>query len=287
MEGCAPTTSGDRLRHEIHTGPAARKWGMVGVSLGVGFTALPVCFGAAAAFENSKGELIAPCVAAALYLAFCQFWVAPRGSSGFWAKAPTLVAGLAPLLLLINLPPRTWGIPWIFVWGCLGSAVGSIIAARVTGTSHDFINGGGICRRNLLVGFILLVAVALLIPIGVIPSVLAHTGSDFNARPLGIFLGVTVVFIIMADGLLASAVWRGRDHDHTSKGTLGITAFLALLLGLAYCGFGILVNGHLRVASVLLLLCALLGLITTALMTVTSVIVDRVRLSDLNQPELP
>ena len=73
-----------------------------------------------------------------------------------------------------------------------------------------------------------------------------------------------------------------REHDHTSKGTLGITAFLALLLGLAYCGFGVLVSGHgpaLRIASVLLLLCAVFGLITTALMTVTSVIVDRARLS--------
>jgi hypothetical protein len=34
----------------------------------------------------------------------------------------------------------------------------------------------------------------------------------------------------------------------------------------------------LRIASIVLILCAVLGLITTALMTVTSVIVDRARL---------
>ena len=59
---------------------------------------------------------------------------------------------------------------------------------------------------------------------------------------------------------------------------------MALLLGLAYgaLGIGILVGGlggpSLRIASVVLLLCAVCGLITTALMTITSVIVDRARL---------
>ena len=44
---------------------------------------------------------------------------------------------------------------------------------------------------------------------------------------------------------------------------------------------GVLVSGHglaLRIASVLLILCAILGLNTTVLMIVTSVIVDRARL---------
>jgi hypothetical protein len=48
-------------------------------------------------------------------------------------------------------------------------------------------------------------------------------------------------------------------------------------LGLGYCGMGVLVSGYglaLRIASVLLVLCAVFGLITTALMTVTSVIAD-------------
>lgn len=267
---------------------------MVLVSLFLGFTALPVSFVAGAALEHSKGELIAPCVAAALYLAFCQFWVAPRGSRGFWAKVPTLVASVTPLLVgLVPWTPLAFGIP-VLTSGCLGSVVGAMIAQRVTATplggtpTADSSNRGRSCRRNLLAGFILLVAVALLIPIGVIPSVLAATGPGhhFNAGPTAGVLGITVVvFDLMAVAILASALWRPRERDPSSKGTLGTTAFLALWLGLTYGALGIaflffgLGGPSLRIASIVLILCAVLGLVTTALMTVTSVVVDRARLA--------
>ena len=264
---------------------------MVLVSLFLGFTALPVSFVAGAALEHSKGELIAPCVAAALYLAFCQFWVAPRGSRGFWAKLPTLVASVTPLLVgLVPWTPLAFGIP-VLTSGCLGSVVGAMIAQRVTATplegtpTADSSNRGRSCRRNLLAGFILLVAVALLIPTGVIPSVLADTAPNFNAGPTGGVLGITVVFDLLAAAILASAVWRPRERDPSSKGTLGTTAFLALWLALTYGALGIaflffgLGGPSLRIASVLLILCAVFGLITTALMTITSVVVDRARLA--------
>ncbi len=266
---------------------------MVVVSLFLGMTALLVSFGAASAFETpgttSFREISAACVAAALYLAFCQFWVAPRGRSGFWVKVPTMVASVVPLLVgMFPWTPRAEGIPWL-ASGCLGSVIGAMIAQRVTATplggtpTADSSNRGRSCRRNLLAGFILLVAVALLIPIGVIPSVLADTAHGSYAHTNGVFLGITVVFDLLAALLLGEAVWRKREPDHISKGTLGITSFLALLLGLGYCGMGVLFSGYgpaLRVASVLLFLCAVFGLITTALMTVTSVIVDRARLSN-------
>jgi hypothetical protein len=268
-----------------------RPFVMVFVSLFLGMTALVVSFVAAAAFETrggtSNGELIAPCVAAALYLAFCQFWVAPRGSHGFWAKVPTLVASVAPLLMH-QLALRAFGIPWL-ASGCLGSVVGAMIAQRVTATplggtpTADSSNRGRSCRRNLLAGFILLVAVALLIPIGVIPSVLADTDPSINAGPTAGVLGI-MLFDLLAALVLGNALWRPRERDPSSKGTLGTTAFLALWLGLAYgaLGIGILVGGlggpSLRIASIVLVLCAVCGLITTALMTVTSVIVDRARL---------
>ena len=266
---------------------------MVLVSLFLGFTALPVSFVAGAALEHSKGELIAPCVAAALYLAFCQFWVAPRGSRGFWAKLPTLVASVTPLLVgLVPWTPLAFGIP-VLTSGCLGSVVGAMIAQRVTATplggtpTADSSNRGRSCRRNLLAGFILLVAVALLIPIGVIPSVLADTAHGFNAKPTGGVLVITVLFDLMALAILASALWRPRERDPSSKGTLGTTAFLALWLGLTYGALGIaflffgLGGPSLRIASIVLILCAVCGLITAALMTVTSVIADRARLSNL------
>lgn len=290
MKTSAKTDSAGGPYHGIHAAASAHNWGMIVVSFFLGMTALLVSFGAASAFENSKGELIAPCVAAVLYLAFCQFWVAPRGSSGFGAKLPTLAASVAPLLLEVNLPPRTWGIPWVMVSGCLGSVIGAMLAQWITATPQratpttGSIHRGGVCRRNLLAGFILLVAVALLIPIGVIPLVLADTAHGSYAHTNGVFLGATVVFDLLAALLLGFAVWRSQEHDHTSKGTLGIAAFLALFLGLGYCGMGVLFSGYgpaLRIASVLLILCAIFGFITTALMTVTSVIVDRERLSKL------
>jgi hypothetical protein len=268
---------------------------MVVVSLFLGVTALMVSFGAASAFETpgttSFREISAACVAAVLYLAFCQFWVAPRGRSGFWAKVPTVVASVGPLLVGVPLTPRAEGIPWL-ASGCLGSVIGAMVAQRVTATPQggtptaDPSNRGKSCRRNLLAGFILLVAVATLISIGVIPSVLADTDPGINAGPCGKFFGITVVFDLMAAAILASALWRPHERDPSSKGTLGTAAFLALWLGLAYgaFGIGILVGGlgpGLRIASVVLVLCAVCGLITTALMTVTSVIVDRARLSNL------
>ena len=268
-----------------------RPYAMFFVSLFLGFTALPVSFVAGAALEHSKGELIAPCVAAALYLAFCQFWVAPRGSRGFWAKLPTLVASVTPLLVgLVPWTPLAFGIP-VLTSGCLGSVVGAMIAQRVTATplggtpTADSSNRGRSCRRNLLAGFILLIAVAILIPTGVIPSVLADTAKGFNAEPTAGVLGITVVvFDLMAVAILASAVWRPRERDPSSKGTLGTTAFLALWLGLTYGALGIaflffdLGGPGLRIASIVLILCAVCALITAGLMTVTSVVVDRARL---------
>ena len=273
-----------------------RPYAMVFVSLFLGTTALLVSFGAASAFETpgttSFREISAACVAAVLYLAFCQFWVAPRGRSGFWAKVPTLVASVVPLLVGVPLTPRAEGIPWL-ASGCLGSVIGAMVAQRVTATPQggtamdDSSNRGSSCRRNLLAGFILLVAVGLLIPIGVILLVLADPNPRINARAVGGFLGITVLFDLKAALVLGNALWRPRERDPFSKGTLGTAAFLALLLGLAYSAFGIgiLVGGFgpgLQIASVVLVLCAVCCLITTALMTVTSVIVDRARLSNLN-----
>jgi hypothetical protein len=126
-----------------------------------------------------------------------------------------------------------------------------------------------------------LVAVALVISIGVIPVVVADTTPGFNAGSGGVFLWITVVLDLLAAAILAFALWRSREHDHFSRGTLGLSAFLALLVALAYAGVSGVIAGHgpaLRTASVVpLVLCAVFALITTALVTVTSVIVDRAR----------
>jgi hypothetical protein len=263
---------------------------LVAVSAFLGFGTPLVAFVSASAFETpattSIREVTAMCVATALYLAFCQFWVAPRGSGGFVAKLPTLIAAVVPLLVFVKWTPRAHGIPWVLASGCLGSVTGAMIAHWLTATPQrgtptaDSINRGSRRRRYLLAGFILLGAVALVIPIGVIPSALADTTPGLNAGAFGVILGITVVFDLLAAALLAFALWRRREDDHFSKGILGSAAFVAALLAVLYALMSG-VGGHgtaLRVASVLLILCAVFGLITTALMIVTSVIVDRARL---------
>jgi hypothetical protein len=269
--------------------------GLVAVAAFLGFAAPLVSFVAASAFETpgttSTLEASAACVVPALYLAFCQFWVAPRGRGGFGAKLLTVVVLMAPSLATRSAPAQR--IPWL-ASVCLGTVAGALSAHWLTARpQREAPTAGSIgraksCRRYLLVGFILLSAVALMILLGVVPSVFADTKGGFSGSE-GVFLAVTVGFDLLAAALLAFAVWRSREPEHSSKGILGTTAFLALLLGLIYCGMGVLVSGHgpaLRIASVLLILCALLGLVTTALMIVTSVVVDRGRLCEQPVPQL-
>jgi hypothetical protein len=199
------------------------------------------------------------------------------------AKLPTLIAAVAPSLVFVMWIPPAQSIPWL-ASGCLGSVVGALIAHWLTATPQretpagDSINRGSRSRRYLLAGFMLLVAVAHVIPIGVIPSVLADTTPGLNAGAFGVILGITVVFDLLAAALLAFALWRRREDDHFSKGILGSAAFVAALLAVLYALMSG-VGGHgPALRSVLLILCAVFGLITTALMIVTSVIVDRARL---------
>jgi hypothetical protein len=260
---------------------------LVAVSAFLGFGTPLVAFVSASAFETpgttSIREVTAMCVATALYLAFCQFWVAPRGSGGFVAKLPTLIAAVVPSLVFVMWIPPAQSILWL-ASVCLGSVVGAMIAHWLTATPQretpagDSINRGSRSRRYLLAGFMLLVAVAHVIPIGVIPSVLADTTPGLNAGAFGVILGITVVFDLLAAALLAFALWRRREDDHFSKGILGSAAFVAALLAVLYALMSG-VGGHgPALRSVLLILCAVFGLITTALMIVTSVIVDRARL---------
>jgi hypothetical protein len=86
-----------------------------------------------------------------------------------------------------------------------------------------------------LAGFTLLVAIALMITIGVVPSILADTSSGVNAASGGRFPGIAVVFDLLAAARLARRT----------------AAFLARLMGLSYCGLGVLASGRVPVTSVI------------------------------------
>jgi hypothetical protein len=261
---------------------------LVAISAFLGFGSLLVSFAAASAFETpgttSNLEVCAMCVATALYLAFCQFWVAPRGRGRFWARLLTVVALIAPSLA--NPIPAAHGILWLTSVS-LGSVVGALIAhwltarpQRQTPTAGS-INRGRSSRNYLRAGFILLLAAAAMTTIGVIPLILVATPPVYNTGPITVFLGITVAFALLAATLLGFPLRRSRDQAHFSRGPLGITASLALFLAAGYAlvtqmgGDGLAV----RTACVLLILCAAFAVITSALMAITSVIEDRAWLS--------
>ena len=261
----------------------------VGLALLLGLTSLLVVFAAAAAFETpgttSVREVTAGCVAAALSLAFCQFWLTPRGTCGFAARLPAIVTSLAPLLVVTALGrglPITQALAWL-ASGCLGSVVGAVITQRVTATTRAGISATGPIlregsgRKCPRAGFVLLAAVAVMISLGVIPLVVAGATTDFSTGPTVVFLEITVGFALLAVMLLAFPLWNSRHRNHFSTSTLGVTAFLSLFLSMG-CAMASQIERRgwaLGMASMLLILCAISCLITTALMTVASVLASR------------
>jgi hypothetical protein len=80
-------------------------------------------------FENTPGETLAGCVAAALYCAVCQFWLPRKGSGGLAANWPILAGMIGGLLVACAF--LVAGPKWSqFVSGCLGSFAGFLLSAR-------------------------------------------------------------------------------------------------------------------------------------------------------------
>jgi len=259
------------------------------LSFVIGMTALIVSFVAASLVEvpgqNSIREIVAACMVGTPYLAFCQFWVAPRGVRGFRAKWPTLAAMVAPLFAVLPYIDRGAVVPLgitFAICGWLGSLVGAVVAGRVdtqpileahTADAFDRLRS---CRRLLFVGVVTLVAVTLLVAVGVIPPLMADLAyaTGFRAHGFAVFLGGTAAFSLLVAVLIAFVAMRPG-----LRGALGVPAVLALLLALLFafsCGVIRSESPALHTASVLLVVCAVADLIVTALVTAASVSAERV-----------
>ena len=267
----------------------------VGFSVVLGVIAVFVMFLAGAVTEvpgkNSIREIVTSCLVGALYFGFCQFWVAPRGSRGFGAKWPTLVAMILPLLcvlvLIFFVETRSLvsGLPWL-VSGCLGSLVGAMIAGRVSTqprlespptSALDRQRNG---RRFLLVGVAILVGVSLLVVVGVTPPLMADPPCihGFRAHGVAVTLGVFAALNLLVAVMLAFVALRPRTRDRYSTGTLGAPAVLALLLAFFYAMVSLIIRSDcptLGTASVLLVVCAVSDLVTAVLITAASVVAYR------------
>jgi hypothetical protein len=258
------------------------------LSFVIGMTALVVSFVAASLVEvpgqNSVREIVAACLVGTPYLAFCQFWVAPRGMRGFRAKWPTLAAMVAPLFAILPFIDRgavvPQGIPFA-IFGCLGSLVGAVVAGRVDtqpileAHAADAFGRLRSCRRLLFIGVVTLVAVTLLVAVGVIPPLMADLAytTGFRAHGFAAFLGGTAALNLLVAVMLAVVAMRPA-----LRGALWVPAVLALLLALLFAfSSGIRSqNPALHTASILLVVCAFSDLIVTALVTAASVFAQRV-----------
>ncbi len=93
--------------------------------------------------RNSIKEIVGGCVAVALYLAICQFWVAPKGSRGLGTKWATLVAMSAPLVIVVIVialgenphAALVQGLPML-ISACCGALAGALLAGRIKRPAH-------------------------------------------------------------------------------------------------------------------------------------------------------
>lgn len=271
----------------------------VGFSVVLGVTALFVMFFTGAVTEvpgkNSIWEIVASCLVGALYLGFCQFWVAPEGSRGFRAKWPTLAAMILPLLCVLVLiffvetGSLVSGVPWL-VSGCLGSLVGAMIAGRV-GTQPRLespptsaLDRQRNCRRFLLVGVAILVGVSLLVVVGVTPPLMADPPCihGFRSHGAAVLLRVFAALNLLVAVMLAFVALRPGARDRYSKGTLGAPAVFALLLAFFYAMASGIIRSDcptLGTVFVLLVVCAVSDLVTAVLVTAASVVAHRASLA--------
>lgn len=255
--------------------------GRILLSIVLGLFAPVVAFMAGSMVEipgqNPIQERVAGSLAAALYLAICQFLVAPRESRKPGANWPTLVALGAPLLALSfiaeakDLWERAFMYGPIVISGWLGIVAGAVVAARVTLSAVSL----AFCRRSLRACAALLGAAALVIAAGVIP--LTNKAGTFPDGTPGssvpVFWAIAILDILVSASLAFTAVRAGRGR-RSSPAVLGLLAFLAFVSACILAIPAIKFPGHgpvMLAVSILLFLCSAANFAVAALAGTTAV----------------
>jgi len=260
----------------------------------LGLTGLLVYFVAASAVEvpgtSSTREIIVGCLVGAPFLAFCQFWLASRDAPGFRPKWPTVIAMVAPLIAILPFIDRgavvPQGIPMV-IMGALGILAGAFAAGCMAIQPAPELSPERastrlrICRWLLLGSAAILVISAVIVAMGVMPPLKAYLNypTGFKARSVAAFLGGSAVVNLLIAGIVVFIALRPRRAGPYPRSSLAIPAVLALLLAFVYAiASGIRnENPALLTASVLLIVCAVSDLATTALVTAVAVVADNVR----------
>jgi hypothetical protein len=238
--------------------------------------------------ENSFREILSGSVAAALYLAYCQFWVAPRGRGGLAGKWSTVLILPIPWICCLGFLDRPAvlfpGLP-IAAGGVLGSVVGALLVGRMATRADagpgagDKLARWGRASRNLWIGAAVVLGVALVLAAGVIPPVKSDISPMASPHQASEALRMVAYVNLFAAALLAgAALWYTR-HARVSVGLLGVWAVLSFLLALVLLAPALAYLGHgttaMRVASGLLFACVAAEILGAALATFTRVVADR------------
>ena len=177
--------------------------------------------------KNSIQEILAACIAVALYLAVCQFMATRNSSSGFRADWPILAAMMAPLLAAFFLIAAgekgdvvlAQGVPMLLAGsiGCLAGSVAGHMGTPPTG-------GQAAWRIVLRAGAGLYLVVAAILVVVVIPAVAKDTSPHATPGPaVKAFIVSVAIHVFVA----AFMLWRTRG------GKLPVVAgVFGLILGL-------------------------------------------------------
>jgi hypothetical protein len=179
--------------------------------------------------ETSIQEVLAGCIAVALYLAVCQFLAVRNSSSRLRDDWPILAAMVVPPLAVVLFiferdAVLTQGVPMLLA-GCIGCLAGSVAGHRGTRTAP---NRRAVWQVILRAGAGLFLVVAATLVVVVIPAVARDTSP--HATP-GRAVKAFIVSVVLHGFLGAFMLWRTRG------GKLPVVAgVFGLLLGLVLSG---------------------------------------------------
>ena len=176
--------------------------------------------------ENSVQEVLAGCIAVALYLAVCQFLAVRNSGSGLRANWPILAAMVAPLLAICLIMVSSDRFPILLAGliGCLAGAAAAHLGTPPAG-AHTAPNRQAAWQVVMRAGAGLYLVVAAILVVVVIPAVAKDTSPHATPGPA---VKAFIVSVVLHGFLGAFMLWR------THGGHLPVVAgVFGLLLGLA------------------------------------------------------
>jgi hypothetical protein len=224
--------------------------------------------------KTSVQEVLAGCIAVALYLAVCQFMATRNSSSGIRADWPILAAMMAPLLGMVLFIAAVengdvvlaQGVPMLLA-GCIGCLAGSVAGHLGTRTAP---NRQAAWRVVLRAGAGLFLVVAATLVVVVIPAVAKDTSPHATPGPA---VKAFIVSVVLHGFLGAFMLWRTRG------GKLPVVAgVFGLLLGLPLLGAAG-AFAHMHPAAIAIWACTGIDLVVGASSLVAAAMV--------REPELP